>query len=90
MGMCGSKPETASLNMSPVERWQRQYSFFTIGACVPLPAPGGPTKIVLCCVVFESQRDRRVNSLSNSIVAIFPVVRCDVKKIARKFCVRCT
>ena len=33
---------TAALNMSPVDKWHKQNSSFTIGDCVPFPDPGGP------------------------------------------------
>ena len=33
---------TAALNMSPVAKWHKQYSFLIIGDWVPFPDPGGP------------------------------------------------
>ena len=33
---------TAARSMSPVAKWHKQYSFFSLGAWLPLPAPGGP------------------------------------------------
>ena len=37
--------DTAARSMSPVAKWQTQYSSTTRGACVPLPHPGGPTRM---------------------------------------------
>eukprot|EP00953_Heterococcus_sp_UTEX-ZZ885_P031638 16586-Heterococcus_DN1.PRE.3 len=42
---------TAARSISPVAKWHRQYSSFTSGACVPLPAPGGP---VVCSAQIRS------------------------------------
>ena len=63
---------TASRSISPVDKWQRQYSSFMIGACVPFPEPGGPTKIVRCCVFFASHRFLLVSSRSSSFVGMCP------------------
>ena len=38
--------DTAARSMSPVARWHTQYSSTSFGDCVPLPQPGGPTRIV--------------------------------------------
>ena len=37
---------TAARRMSPVDIWGIRYSSTSILACVPFPAPGGPSKIM--------------------------------------------
>lgn len=39
--------ETWARSMSPVARWQQLYFSEMEGACVPLPAPGGPMRMSL-------------------------------------------
>lgn len=48
--VCGGGIE---IENGPVARWQRQYSSLMMGACVPLPEPGGP---VSCKELVESMR----------------------------------
>jgi hypothetical protein len=36
---------TAARNISPVAKWHTLYFSLINGACVPLPAPGGPVEI---------------------------------------------
>src|SRR5438309_4921696 len=38
--------ETAARNMSPIETWTMPRSSASICACVPLPAPGGPSRMM--------------------------------------------
>ena len=57
--------ETASLNKSPVDTWQIHKSSLIAGAYVPLPEPGGPTKITFMSGLVM-QAARRFNSANKS------------------------
>uniref|UniRef100_A0A7C8ZUL2 Uncharacterized protein n=1 Tax=Opuntia streptacantha TaxID=393608 RepID=A0A7C8ZUL2_OPUST len=50
---------TAALNISPVARWHKQYSSLMMGDCVPLPDPGGPTRMRRLSGLEEHLRRRR-------------------------------
>ena len=40
----GGLAATAALSMTPVAKWQKQYSSLIIGDWVRFPDPGGPAK----------------------------------------------
>src|SRR5690606_24251229 len=42
----GDSAATAARNMSPVESWRMPRCSTSRAACVPLPAPGGPRRII--------------------------------------------
>mmetsp|Transcript_22516 Transcript_22516/g.51881 ORF Transcript_22516/g.51881 Transcript_22516/m.51881 type:complete len:204 (+) Transcript_22516:678-1289(+) len=58
---------TAARSRSPVARWHRAYFSLITGACVPLPQPGGPTRMMFFLGGVSS---RRLISASKSTVAM--------------------
>ena len=61
---------TAARRRSPVARWQTQYSSTIDGDCVPLPQPGGPTKMIRLSG-FTAQVARRLISAAKASVDTF-------------------
>src|SRR3954469_14672042 len=52
----GVPAATASRSMSPVESWTMPRSAWSRAACVPLPAPGGPRRMMLNTSAFSPSR----------------------------------